>query len=338
MVDFRKTQVHLYKSSQAAASQTRAFFFHRSWVAAALAATGAIALLSVILLHHWQALHLLVLSIATGVAAVNAAVRLLLSERMPRWTLNVDVAAGNLFASIAVAAAAREHIILANLYLLVAFFAFLYLRIAEALMHLALAGLEYAVILHFVTHPLESPVIAWLSVFGTAIVLGAVAIGLVSVLRMSATEDPLTGLANRRLWDERLEEELERAKRSGDSLSVIIIDIDHFKSVNDTKGHEAGDRLLSEIAASLSRAIRGSGDFLARIGGDEFAVLAPGSAEISARSIVNRLAGTLPEGISASFGFASWDSVESATELVHRADQDMYQSKRRRSGHSSRPA
>jgi len=166
-----------------------------------------------------------------------------------------------------------------------------------------------------------------------------VVLGLVSVLRSTAREDPLTGLANRRSWDERLEEELERSRRTGQALSVVMIDLDGFKAVNDRGGHEAGDLLLKELARAWQTATRGGGDFLARLGGDEFGVLAPGSDAIGIRRLAKRLGDAPPEGVSCSTGAVTWDGTENAADLVRRADRAMYQTKlRHRRGEGLRQA
>ena len=322
-----------------AAAWTRAFFSHPSQVAAALAATGALAIASVLPLRHWPGSSLIVLLVAACVAAANAGLRVVIGDRLPRWCLQIDVGSGNLFVSVATAAGATEHVDLANLYLLVAFFAVLYLPLRAALAHLGTAGVAYAVVLVIGPRPVEPPVVAWLSVFGTAVVLSAVVLGLVRMLRSTARVDPLTGLANRRMWDERLEEEMERSARSGAALSVVMADLDAFKAVNDAGGHEAGDRLLQDLARAWQAAVRGGGDFLARLGGDEFGLLAPGTDEIAAHGLARRLAETTPEGVSASVGVATWDRVEGASDLVRRADLAMYQSKRRhRRAGGPRPA
>ena len=149
-----------------------------------------------------------------------------------------------------------------------------------------------------------------------------------SVLRNAARNDPLTGLANRRSWDEHLVTELERSTRSGEIFSVIVIDLDGFKEVNDAFGHSAGDRVLQTSARVWRNATRDGGDFLARLGGDEFGLIAPNTDEVTARGLARRLKNALPDGISASVGVATWDRTESVSDLVRRADIAMYQSKR----------
>ncbi len=313
-----------------AAAWTRAFFSHPSRVAATLELTGAAAIASVLPLRHWPPAARMVLLGVIAAAALLAGLRATVGSRLPRWSLQVDVALGTIFVTGASAASAREHVGLANLYLLVVLFAVLYLPLRSALVHAAAAGVAFGVVLALSPPPGEVPALAWLAVFATAAVLGAVVLGLVSVLRVAAQEDPLTGLPNRRSWDERLGEELERARRAGTALSVAMADLDGFKQVNDRLGHDAGNLLLQDLARSWRIVIGGGGDFLARLGGDEFGLLAPGSDEIAVRQLTRRLADTLPAAVTASIGVATWNGTESASDLLRRADQAMYEAKRRR--------
>lgn len=107
-------------------------------------------------------------------------------------------------------------------------------------------------------------------------------------LTHQSRHDPLTGLANRRAFEKNLKLELERAYRSGSSLSLAILDLDDFKAVNDTYGHLCGDRVLMGIAAALLGHKRGY-DMAARIGGEEFALILPGSGLMQAESSLERL-------------------------------------------------
>jgi diguanylate cyclase (GGDEF)-like protein/PAS domain S-box-containing protein len=147
-------------------------------------------------------------------------------------------------------------------------------------------------------------------------------------LRRRADHDSLTGVPNRRRWDEELERELFRARRAGADLCVAILDIDGFKPYNDERGHQAGDRLLRE-AASAWRSVLRATDVLARLGGDEFAVALPGTAEHDHAPIIDRLRRALPPGPTCSAGVASWNGFESAEALLERADQALYDAKRR---------
>jgi diguanylate cyclase (GGDEF)-like protein len=140
-----------------------------------------------------------------------------------------------------------------------------------------------------------------------------------------ARTDGLTGVANRRAWDDELPRELARAARSGQQLCVALLDLDHFKAYNDRHGHQAGDRLLKAAAAAWQGRLRKT-DLLARYGGEEFAVLLPDCGLANAMEIAERLRTAQPE-ITCSLGVAAWDDREAVTELVARADRALYAAK-----------
>jgi diguanylate cyclase (GGDEF)-like protein len=104
-----------------------------------------------------------------------------------------------------------------------------------------------------------------------------------------ANKDGLTGLANRRCFDEQLNAAVESAKQSQESLSLLMIDVDHFKAYNDTYGHPAGDDVLRALAKALQASCRGDVDLVARYGGEEFAVIIPRAAETVARNTADRI-------------------------------------------------
>ena len=105
---------------------------------------------------------------------------------------------------------------------------------------------------------------------------------LLSRLESQASTDALTAVANRRRFDEALEQEWRRGLRSGDSLSLLLLDVDHFKLYNDQYGHVQGDGCLRQVASALAGQARRSTDLVCRIGGEEFAVLLPATAEAEA--------------------------------------------------------
>jgi diguanylate cyclase (GGDEF)-like protein len=149
---------------------------------------------------------------------------------------------------------------------------------------------------------------------------------LVSRLREQAATDELTGLPNRRAWYEHLELAFARARRTTQALSVIGLDVDGLKEVNDQEGHAAGDRLLVEVASRWSSVLRET-DLVARVGGDEFAVLLEDAGETEAADVLRRLQDAVGERHSASGGAATWDGVEQADDLMRRADERMYAQK-----------
>jgi diguanylate cyclase (GGDEF)-like protein/PAS domain S-box-containing protein len=149
---------------------------------------------------------------------------------------------------------------------------------------------------------------------------------LLARLQSTARTDPLTGLPNRRVWDEDLEREIARARRHGGSLCLAMLDLDRFKAFNDEYGHQAGDQLLAASAAAWRPALRAT-DTIARYGGEEFALLLPHSDEDSALIVVERLLEVVPLGQTASAGVAVWDGTETAEALLARADSALYRAK-----------
>ena len=150
-----------------------------------------------------------------------------------------------------------------------------------------------------------------------------------------ATEDPLTGLANRRRFEERLAQEVESAHRHPRPLSLVLIDLDHFKAVNDTYGHAAGDAVLVEAARRM-RSVTRLDELLARTGGDEFALLLPDTDSARSAAAAERLRRALnrpwPSGatVTGSIGVATGSGSElTGSRLSKQADEALYESKRK---------
>jgi len=149
-----------------------------------------------------------------------------------------------------------------------------------------------------------------------------------------ARTDALTGLANRRTLDEALPREIARAQRLGEGLSLIIADVDHFKSINDQYGHIAGDHVLARVAAVFASQLRPY-DLAARYGGEEFVLLLPGTSTEGAVSVAERTREAIakiqvpecPRQITVSLGVASWMTDEAPEEFVARADTGLYKAK-----------
>jgi diguanylate cyclase (GGDEF)-like protein/PAS domain S-box-containing protein len=141
-----------------------------------------------------------------------------------------------------------------------------------------------------------------------------------------ARRDPLTGLPNRRALEEQLPQVMSRARRTGEPLSVAILDIDYFKQYNDTHGHLAGDEVLRACAREWDGVLRGE-DTIARVGGEEFLVLLPDTDIEQAAEIVERLRGETPMGQTCSAGLAYWDHTETIDDLLRRADEALYLAK-----------
>jgi len=145
-------------------------------------------------------------------------------------------------------------------------------------------------------------------------------------VKVLASSDALTGLPNRRTLDEQLPSEMARARRSSAPLCLAIIDIDHFKAYNDAHGHLAGDGMLRDCAEAWDSELRGE-DTIVRYGGEEFLVLLPGASLDQAAGTVERLRAVTPDGQTCSAGLACWDFIESAEDLLERADVALYAAK-----------
>jgi diguanylate cyclase (GGDEF)-like protein len=145
-------------------------------------------------------------------------------------------------------------------------------------------------------------------------------------LERVARTDDLTGLANRRAWDEHVRREIARAKRNRASLAVALLDLDRFKRFNDRHGHPAGDRLLKQVGASWARAIRAT-DILARYGGEEFALALPGATPEDAMATLERMRADMPDDQKVSAGLVFWDGTEDEIGMIARADRALYAAK-----------
>lgn len=164
-------------------------------------------------------------------------------------------------------------------------------------------------------------------------------------MRRTSLVDPLTGVNNRRFLEQRIQEELDRCQRSRKPLSCLFLDIDFFKHINDNFGHQAGDHVLAEVAASIKGQLR-SNDVLSRYGGEEFVALLSESSEITASDIAERIRRSVENlpihwngqlvPVTISIGTATFDPNRSlqdsasrtAKELIQAADSALYAAKR----------
>jgi diguanylate cyclase (GGDEF)-like protein len=150
---------------------------------------------------------------------------------------------------------------------------------------------------------------------------------LLTRLERAARTDDLTGLPNRRAWDEYLSRELAHSKRLGTPICVALLDLDRFKEYNDRHGHQGGDRFLKQAAGAWQQRIRET-DLIARYGGEEFAIALLDCRLEEATVMLDQLRLVTPEGESSSVGLVAWNGEEDEDELVARADAALYEAKR----------
>ncbi len=225
-------------------------------------------------------------------------------------------------------------------YVLVALYACYFFSRTWAAIHIAFAGLAYGAVI--LAHGAgDAPFARWLTTIGTLMVAGSLirmlkerVERLIERLQDAARTDVLTGLLNRRGFQESFENELERSKRNGRPVSIIVGDIDGFKSLNDRYGHKAGDRALEKVSTVLLSAKRQI-DTAARIGGEEFAIIVPETEDHGAYILAERLRRAVGEAfgsgepqVTISFGVASFPKIGATTEaLLHAGDQALYAAK-----------
>jgi len=158
-------------------------------------------------------------------------------------------------------------------------------------------------------------------------------------MRREALTDALTGIANRKLFDMELRRQARDAMETGESMSLLMLDIDNFKVFNDTYGHQTGDEVLKLLASTMTKAVKGD-DIPARYGGEEFAVILPATdldgamhvaehirERISTKKLVNRATNQNLGRITVSIGAAVFEFGESLSDLIKRADQALYKAK-----------
>ncbi len=151
-------------------------------------------------------------------------------------------------------------------------------------------------------------------------------------LEKTAVTDPLTGIPNRRFFQEKLREEIQLAQRYGRPFSLILMDIDHFKKINDKFGHDIGDKVLAEFASLVERHIRDS-DFFCRIGGEEFAVILPETTLNDAVRVAKKINKIVRENpsvtvsVTVSLGVVEYTKGESEADIYKRADHALYKAK-----------
>src|SRR5690349_4732027 len=167
--------------------------------------------------------------------------------------------------------------------------------------------------------------VQWVVLVVATLALTEVQARLAGHLRTAAATDPLTGVANRRAWEAEATRSLAHAVRTGEPLSVAILDLDDFKEVNDRLGHSAGDDLLRDLTSGWTHRLR-QADLLGRYGGDEFVLCLPATDRSGAEEILERLAASHEAAWSG--GVATAEAGDTLSSVLARADADLYRQKR----------
>jgi diguanylate cyclase (GGDEF)-like protein/putative nucleotidyltransferase with HDIG domain len=279
----------------------------------------------------------------SGACSFGIAVILLCAyRRVPLWGFQVFLACGTVLVEWTIYASGDATSPYATFYFWIAIYSFYFLTRWRAALQMAFIGVAYSAALLSGDGLSTAPVIHWVLVTCTLVVAGAF-IGvqrahverLIDRLSSAARTDSLTGLVNRRGFEELFETELERARRSDRPLSVIVGDLDGFKAINDRFGHGAGDRALEKLSHILQSAKRRI-DTAARIGGEEFAVIAPDSdhhaAYILAERMRRQVRETFAQGafpVTISLGVATFPKHGvTAESLITGADEALYAAKK----------
>jgi diguanylate cyclase (GGDEF)-like protein/putative nucleotidyltransferase with HDIG domain len=262
-------------------------------------------------------------------------------RRIPFWALQLFLACGTVLIEWVIYGTGENASTYTIFYFWIAIYAFQFFSIWQSVAQIAFVFLSYGIILGLFSDPTSPDVMRW-ALTTTALVVAGAMIGvlknrnakLVADVTEAARSDALTGLLNRRGFDERFDVELARARRNGERLSLLIGDLDRFKELNDAWGHQEGDRVLRCVGETLSHSRRES-DAAARIGGEEFAILLPDTDEQGAylaaeriRAQIQKACANLPGQLTISVGVATFPQHgREGDSLMRAADSAVYMAK-----------
>jgi diguanylate cyclase (GGDEF)-like protein len=296
-------------------------------LAALYGAGGALGLVVVLALPHWRGLHVVGVVAPSLGAAAGAGLLLAVGRRLPLFGFHLMVWAGTLLISVAMYAAGAEGAnAFAIFYIWGPLYAFQFFTLRAAALHLAGIAVAYTAVLVSLGGG-DHVAATVLLMVGAAGAAGVVAANLMGRIRALAFADPLTGLPNRRVWEDAVPHALAQARRDGRPLCLVVLNIDRLKQYVDREGYDAGDRLLRAVSQGWCEQVRG-GDLVARLGGDEFGMLLPARSLHAAHELLRCMQAASPGQSTWSAGLALWDGDESPGELLRRADEALFRAKR----------
>jgi len=303
---------------------------------AALGLGGALVAALGLVLPHDADLNERLLSALALINLLGCALLIAGSGRLPRWSFQLFAACATAIASAVIYAWGSDSVYGPLPYLWVVVYVCWYFRPSAAAVHLGLVGLSYAAVL--VIEGVETDALG-----GYASTIGTLAVAaylifrarervayLLADLTEAVRRDPLTGLLNRRGFEEAFDLEIERCLRNGSTLGLVVADIDRFKSVNDALGHGAGDAALRRVGELICRAKRRF-DSVARTGGEEFALVVPDTDEHGAYMLAERIRTSMEREakLTVSLGVACCPRHGTTTDsLLEAADEALYAAKR----------
>lgn len=274
----------------------------------------------------WPGADVARLAVITTLTGLTGAAMLLRPGWVPRWACHIAVGTGSIVIALCIeagggggaSASYQLYLVWSALYVHI-----FYGPVVRAA-HTAFSGLCLLVALVAVGEG-DSAAASLVITLGTMVGGGLIVGHLVGQVRALAGTDPLTGAPNRRTAEQVLGDGLARARRSAEPLSIVLLDLDGFKQLNDASGHATGDQILRDAVRSWTALLRTG--TLARLGGDEFLVVLESCAEDDAVAVAQRLVRATPTPVGCSAGVAGWDGVEVDADLLRRCDAALYRGK-----------
>jgi diguanylate cyclase (GGDEF)-like protein len=288
---------------------------------------GAIVAGSALAGHLSPAIDSTRIGVTAGGALAIAVVLFFAYDEAPRWALSLFLVMGSLLIEWAIYASGDPQSPFLLFYLWIAFYAFYFLSRTQAILQMTFVGMAYAAVLERSTEPVRTSALRWI-VFTIAMIVAGLLVRmlreridhLMKELNGASRTDMLTGLLDERGWDELLHKELERARRSGNRVGIVVGQIDGAAPLRGHVGDRHADELLSEIGRLLGKTIR-LNDEAARVGDEQFAVVCPYTDDRGATIMAERVGAIVreresDEPLTVSFGIASYPKHGTSSEAL----------------------